>query len=464
MNGAKERKPEPPKQGSAFSDIASFFTSVRTTITLLFILAAASIVGTVIPQTSAPDQISGVTSAFYFRLLVILDLYNVYRSWWFIALLILLALNLLGCLLKRLPAIPGEWRGSSAKSSFTFTVADPRTPQEIKDVVSSACRPVMGASPQMSDGKDGLTLTWSKHRVYLLGFPFLHAAIIIILLGGLVGLLYGTRGHVVIMEGESANKFQLPNGETRALPFQIAVDKFTLTHYPTGEPKEFRSDVRLLEGGKQVLEGAIRVNHPLTFKGISLYQSDYQVSGVKDVIFQVTDLAGKSSELVVEPRATKQITGTNFEIRLLKLDPRATKRGARVEVAVTGPGQENRTLSLHRKDSEPVKLGDVQLRFLDYFPLYATGLQIGYDPGAVLVWLGCGFLVLGFSLVLFTNHRGLAVKIQRKEKGCSIEVSGRSRRLRREFREEVEARIHGQFPGRRPQNPGKKTRKDFLDN
>jgi cytochrome c biogenesis protein len=464
MKGPKGRKPEPQKQGSVFSDIASFFTSVRTTITLLFVLAAASILGTVIPQTSTPDQITGVSSPIYYRLLVILDLYNVYRSWWFILILVLLSLNLLGCILKRLPAIAAEWKGHSAKSSFKFSIADPRAPSQIKNVISTALKPVLGGSPETLEDKDGLTLRWTKHRVYLLGFPFLHTAIIIILLGGLVGLVYGTRGHVVIVEGESADKFQLPNGETRVLPFQIAVDKFTLTQYPTGEPKEFRSDVRLLEGGKQALEGSIRVNHPLTYKGISLYQSDYQVTGVKDVKFEIMDSGGKSSELVVEPRTTKQIAGSNLEIRLLKLDPGATKRGARVEVAVTGSGQENRVVSLHRKDTEPMKVGDLQIRFLDYAPLYATGLQIGYDPGAMLVWIGCGFLVLGFSLALFTNYRGVTVRIYRQAKGCGVEVSGTSRRLRREFREDVDERIRGQLLGQAPQNPGKKSEKPILDN
>lgn len=464
MKGQKETKPESQKQGSVFSEIASFFTSVRTTITLLFLLAAASIVGTVIPQTPSPDQISSISSPFAFRLALILDLYNVYRSWWFILLLILLSLNLLGCLLKRLPAIPGEWTGSTSKSTFSFVLSDPRTPGEIRDIVASACTRLMGASPRMSESNKAFTLSWTKHRVYLLGFPFLHAAIIVILLGGLTGLVYGTRGHVLIKEGESGQQFELPNGETRALPFQIAVDKFTLTHYPTGEPKEFRSDVRLLEGGKEVAAGSIRVNHPLTFKGISIYQSDYRVAALKEVKIEVVGAGGKPTPLPVQPKKNIQIPGTSSEIRLVKLDPGTTKRGAGVEVAVSGQGEENRTLSLYRNDPEPVKVGGVQLRFLDYVPLYATGLQIGYDPGAVLVWIGSGFLILGFSLLLFTNHRSLTVRIQSKDRGCRIETSGRSRRLRREFREDVDAGIRKQLQGSMPPNLGMNTTKDSLGN
>jgi cytochrome c biogenesis protein len=464
MKGQTERNTPPRKQGSVFADIASFFTSVRTTITLLFLLAAASILGTVLPQSASPDQISGVSSPLYFRLAVILDLYNVYRSWWFISLLILLSLNLLGCLLRRLPAIPAEWTGRSAKNAFNFAISDPRTQRELRDIITSACRPVMGGSPRILQEKEGLTISWTRHRVYLLGFPFLHAAIIVILLGGLVGLMYGIRGHVLIKEGEAGGEFELTTGGTRPLPFQIAVDKFTLNHYPTGEPKEFRSDVRLLEGGKEVLAGSIRVNHPLTFKGISMYQSDYRVVGLKDVRLSAVDSAGKQSEFDMQPKASKQIPGSDYKVQLLSFDPGTTKRGAGVEVAVTGPGEQNRMLSLYSKDTGPVRVGEMQLRFLNYAPQYATGLQIGYDPGAVLVWLGCGFLILGFSLVLFTNHRRLTVKIRPKDKGSRVEISGRSRSLRREFREDIDARIRAQLHGNMPPNPGADTTKDSLEN
>jgi cytochrome c biogenesis protein len=462
--GPREGKPEPQKRGSVFTDITSFFTSVRTTITLLFLLAAASVVGTVVPQSASPDQIAGISSPLFLKLTVILDLYNVYRSWWFISLLILLSLNLLGCLLRRLPAIPAEWTGRSSKTAFNLTFSDPRAPGEIKDVVASTCQTVMGCSPSLNHERGEFTLSWAKHRVYLLGFPLLHSAIIIILLGGLIGLIYGTRGHVLIREGDSAKEFELSTGVSRTLPFQIAVDKFSLTHYPTGEPKEFRSDVRLIEGGKEVLAGSIRVNHPLTFKGISLYQSDYRVVGLKDVKLEITDSAGKQSRIEIQPKTNKPIPGTDCEIRLVGFDPGTTRRGAGAEVEVIEPGKDNRTLDLYSKDTGPVAVGNVQLRFVDYVPLYATGLQIGYDPGAVLVWLGCVSLVLGFSLVLFTNHRRLTVRIQPEGKGCKIEISGRSKRLRKEFREDIDTKIRAQLQGIMPPNPGEKTTKNSLDN
>jgi cytochrome c biogenesis protein len=441
MAGSKTGGTDSSQRDSIFAEIKSFFTSVRTTIALLFLLATTSIIGTVIPQ-GTPEQLSSAGPSFYYRLAVILDLHNVYRSWWFILLLIFLSLNLVGCLLRRLSAIPAEWKGTSRKTSFSFTLSDNRPPEDLKGIVISAMKGFLGVPTRVANEKSTLSLEWLKHRIYLLGFPFIHLAIIVILLGGLIGLFYGVKGHILIKEGEIGTEFNVsPSEAKRALPFQIAVDSFTLTRYPTGEPKEFRSDVRLLESGREVVKDSIRVNQPLTFRGISLYQSDYRALGIKEVRLGVISPDGKTKDLVIQPNSKARVPGSHYEIQLLSLDPGTTKRGAGAEITAELPGAEPQKIKLFRSDADPVKLGDVGIRFLDYVPLYATGLQIGYDPGSIVVWVGCIMLIAGFFLTLFTNHRRLAIQMKSTAAGSEIKVSGSSRRLRREFREAVEKRI-----------------------
>ncbi len=441
MTGSKTVGSEPARRDTIFTEIKSFFTSVKTTITLLVLLAATSIIGTVIPQ-GAPEQLSSAGPSFYYRLAMILDLHNVYRSWWFILLLIFLSLNLLGCLLRRLSAIPAEWKGTSRKTSFSFTLTDRRPPKDLKTIVISAMKGFLGVPTRVANEKNTLSLEWLKHRIYLLGFPFIHMAIIVILLGGLIGLFFGVKGHILIKEGEIGTEFIVsPSGAKRSLPFQIAVDSFTLTRYPTGEPKEFRSDVRLLESGREVVKDSIRVNQPLTFRGISLYQSDYRALGIREVKLGVVSPDGKTEDLVIQPNSKVRVPGSHYEIQLLSLDPGTTKRGAGAEITAESPGIEPQKIKLFRSDAGPIKLGDVGIRFLDYVPLYATGLQIGYDPGSTVVWVGCIMLIAGFFLTLFTNLRRLAIQIKSTAGGSEIKVSGSSRRLRREFREAVEKRI-----------------------
>ncbi len=219
------------------------------------------------------------------------------------------------------------------------------------------------------------------------------------------------------------------------------MDRFTLTRYPTGEPKEFRSDVRLLVEGKDALKGSILVNDPLTFQGISLYQSDYRALGIKEVRLEVTAPSGDKTLLPIIPRETVQLPGTSYQLQLHSLDQGSTRKGLGVEIKVEGGDEPARSLKLFKQDTLPVKLGSSALRFADYVPLYATGLQVGYDPGARVVWAGCILLVVGFYLSLFSNYRGVRVVIKSEKSGSSIRVSGRSKRLRREFRETVEKAV-----------------------
>ena len=441
MNLPKSVESGSTKKKSLIDSIGSFFTSVRTAIALLFLLAAVSIIGTVIPQDSALDQIRQSAGSFSYRLVAILDLHKVYRSWWFVLLLVLLSLNLVGCLIRRLRVIPQEWAGGSEKNSFSFGLSVSRPLKEVRDTVVLVINRILRISPQISEKGDRITIVWSKHRIYLLGFPLIHIAIIIILLGAVIGLAYGFKGTIQIKEGTSGNRFTLiPSGQVASLSFDIALEGFTLVRYPTGEPKEFRSDVRILKNATEEAKGAIRVNQPLTFEGISLYQSDYRLLGIKEVKLGVSD-HGETTDLVLQPHSTVMVPGTEYTIGLISLDPGATKRGAGVEISVEKSGEQPRTIKLFRKDSAPVTLGSIEIRFLDYQPLYATGLQIGYDPGAQVVWVGCALLILGLFISLFTNLRRIHIDITGEAGRTEIGISGRSRKMRREFRETVEMKV-----------------------
>jgi len=426
-------------QGSLLSDAVSFFTSVKTAVTLLFLLAGASVIGTVIPQPASLDQLQRTTSPFLFRLIALLDLHDLFRSWWFLGLLALLAANLLACLIQRAPGILTEWRASSIKPTFTFSGTDFRSAAEVKETVSSAVRPLLGCAPTEVNGNSAIILSWIKQRIHLLGFPLVHCSIVVILAGGLIGLIYGFKGHVSIKEGESKSTFTvIRTGEVRTLPFGITVDRFTLTRYPSGEPKEYRSDVRLVENGQAVLGGPIVVNSPLTFRGISLYQADYRALGISGVELNLVGPEGKTENFTLEPYADASLPGTNSTARLLSVDPGTTSRGIGAELRVNVPGEPPRTTQVFESDPAPERIGPWLIRFKGIRTAYATGLQVSYDPGAKLVWVGCGLLIAGFCLTLFTNYRRLTIALSPEHGHTLVKVSGSSRRLKADFRSAIE--------------------------
>ena len=176
MTGSIKGDTDLVKQRSAISGITSFFTSVRTTIVVLGLLAIASILGTIFPQNVDPSEFRHTASSFYYRLVVILDLNDVYRSWWFTLLLLVLAGNIVGCLLQRLPRIPKEWKGASEKGSIRFTKEDARPVDEIRTHLESAMGKVLGSPSTVLNDTEGIKLVWVRQRIFLLAFPLIHTA------------------------------------------------------------------------------------------------------------------------------------------------------------------------------------------------------------------------------------------------------------------------------------------------
>ena len=87
---------------SAIDRIWKSFASVKLTIALLLSLAATSIIGTLIPQNEAPGAYLQTFGEFLYRLFSLLGLFDMYHSWWFRALILLLVVNIIICSLDRL--------------------------------------------------------------------------------------------------------------------------------------------------------------------------------------------------------------------------------------------------------------------------------------------------------------------------------------------------------------------------
>jgi len=76
----------------------------------------------------------------------------------------------------------------------------------------------------------------------------------------------GSRGTVVLAPGESV---ELEDST-------LVLHDFRVPKYATGKPRQFVSDVRLLDvGSTQAVHAVISVNHPLRWKGHWLYQFGY---------------------------------------------------------------------------------------------------------------------------------------------------------------------------------------------
>jgi cytochrome c biogenesis protein len=90
-----------------------FFISVRLTIVLLLSLAITSVIGTIIPQNESPADYVQAFGEFGYRFFHLLGLFDMYHSWWFQSLLLVLTVNVVVCSVDRLSTM---WRVIFAKN------------------------------------------------------------------------------------------------------------------------------------------------------------------------------------------------------------------------------------------------------------------------------------------------------------------------------------------------------------
>src|SRR5512138_1825024 len=93
-----DRKQTPP----LVDRVWDFFISLKLAIVVLILLAAASIFGTIVEQTPDPAVQAQYQGA---ELLRKLSMFDMYHSWWFLALMVLFTVNLSCCTLDRLPKV-----------------------------------------------------------------------------------------------------------------------------------------------------------------------------------------------------------------------------------------------------------------------------------------------------------------------------------------------------------------------
>lgn len=436
------------KEKGFFASLREGLSSVRLTIPLLIVLAVASIFGTLIPQNGTPEEYLRIYKFSTYKILHILGLLDMYHAGWFIFLLALLSLNLIVCSLKRWPSVrsffsqpeikpaEGQWKAVPQGGRFSLSLSPQDSLAKIQDGLSQAF-----ARPRVLQDQETWYLFAEKGKLSRLGFYCIHLSILIILLGAMIGSFFGFRGYVNIVEGETADRVFLRSGrQVQPLGFKVKLDQFTVSFYPTGAPQEFKSTVTILEGDRKVLTEPIRVNHPLTYKGISLYQSSYGVHSVEKVVLEVVERASRRGfTLSAKPGVRVQIPGSPNALVLNQFIPDLRGLGPAFQGTLLEGERPVETLVIlqNHPGFTPQRPGRFEFRVRELQPKYYSGLQVNRDPGVWVVWVGCLLMMAGFYMTFFMSHRRIWVRMMEKKGEALVEVAGSSHRNRADFEKEL---------------------------
>jgi cytochrome c biogenesis protein len=439
----------PEKEKGFFPSPWDSLSSVRLTIPLLIVLAVVSIFGTLIPQNGTPEEYLRIYKFSTYKILRILGFLDMYHAGWFVFLLALLSLNLMACSLRRWPSVrrffsqpeikleEGQWKGIAPGRRFSFSLSARDSLAEIQNILSRTF-----AQPRILQ-EEGLGYLFAeKGKLSRLGFYCIHISILVILLGAMIGSFYGFRGYMNITEGESVDRVFLRSGQqAQPLGFKVKLDQFSVSFYPTGAPQEFKSTVTILEGSQRVLTAPIRVNEPLTYKGISLYQSSYGVASVEKAILDVVERSSRRGfTLSLQPGVRTEIPGTPNSLVLDRFIPDLQGMGPAFQGTLLEGDRPVENLVILRSHPEfvPQKPGRYEFRVREIQPKYYSGLQVNKDPGVWVVWAGCFLMMAGFYMTFFMSHRRVWVRMMEKKGETQVEMAGSSHRNRSEFEKEMD--------------------------
>jgi cytochrome c biogenesis protein len=400
-----------------------FFCSLKLTIFLLISLALTSIIGTILPQGQLPPEYVAQISPTKLEIYAKLGFFDMYHSWWFITLLYVFSLNLISCSIKRLPHVfkfisePILILSDSARNAFSLKkeISFNAAPEKVKAQLTEFLSKEFGA-PVVTEHSGEYHLFSQKSAWCRLGVYVVHLSILVIFVGAIAGSLFGFKGFVNILEGQSISKVATSTGKEIDLGYTLRLEKFSVEKYRTGAPKEFKSIITVLENGKPVPDYSnvrVIVNDPLSYKSITFYQSSYgQADEGSDHFFSMKPRTGGAAEKF-SIRAGGQISlkdGTTFKLLetaedVSQMMPGFNGPAARIEVGFKGKNPQAFIVFKNFPDLSEQRGDDITFNYEGTNARMYTGLQFSKDPGVEIVWLGCTLMVLGIYVAFFMSHK-----------------------------------------------------------
>ena len=419
-------------------ELLPMLTDLRLAISLLLTIAVFSISGTLIEQ--------GQSATFYkanypehpalfgflsWKFILTLGLDHVYRTWWFLALLILFGTSLTACTFTRqFPALKASrrWKFYDQPRQFEKLALsaelDTGSLLFLTQLLQSRRYRVFHAE------EDGLYAR--KGIVGRIGPIVVHVGIVMILLGGIWGAMTGFVGQEMVPSKENFQVQNIVDAGPWAAPqipkdWSMRVNRFWIDYTPEGGIDQFYSDLSVLDRqGEEVKRKTIYVNEPLRYRGVTFYQTDWGISAIRIRLNQSPILQLPMAQLNTNGKG--RIWGTwiptkpdlSAGVSLLARDLQGMLLIYDVKgqlVDTVRPGMSTNVNGVTLKIAEVVG---------------STGLQIKADPGIPIVYSGFGLLMLGV-MMSYVSHS----QIWALQKGGHLYVGGRTNRAQVTFEREI---------------------------
>lgn len=471
---------------------------MSTALVLLFSLAVASIVATFIPQEPlVPDTVAQWRTGAagpgrpVAQVLDGAGVFDVFSSWWFTTLTVLLLVSLTGCLLPRYrafwrtvrrPPVTGRNLDRLTNHIHLATTAEPDAALERVDRVLGRRRFARRRVPADDTPSGHGQVAAEKGHWREGGNLLFHTAFYVLLVGVAIAQAFGFTGQINVVEGATFTDTRIVYGNVRVgrwfgiddhRGFQVRLDDFDATYHANGTPDDFVSTVTVLDDGANAREAAtVRVNAPLRYDGMKLYQLRFGmaprvvVRAGDTVLFDdsvmMADNGGvwtgtakvktSGSEQIALDMALLPDFGLDGRGRPVSRSPQPDNPVLFADLWVGALGLERPVdASQFIREGEPVAgttlvpgdtsdplLGNLTVEFAE-LPMW-SGFQVSHAPGRWTMLVGCGALLIGLVASLYGYRRRIWAEAWRDGDGTTrVVLAGVALQRKVEFAEAFEA-------------------------
>jgi cytochrome c biogenesis protein len=418
-------------------ELLPMLADLRLAIVLLLAIAFFSISGTVIEQGQSPafyqsnyPEHPALFGFLTWKVIQVVGLDHVYRTWWFLALLIFLGSSLTACTFTR------QFPALSAARRWKF-YDQPRQFQKLALSAELNAGSLNSLTQLLKQKRyqvfqEGDKLYARKGLVGRIGPIVVHASMLIILAGSIWGAMTGFLAQEMVPSGATFQVKNILDAGVWAAPqipkdWSVHVNRFWIDYTPSGAIDQFYSDLSVLDNqGKEVDREKIYVNKPLRYRGVTLYQTDWAIAGVRvrlnnSPVFQLPmvqlDTGGKGriwgTWIPTKPDLSEGVS-------LLAKDLQGTA------LVYDNSGK----LITSVRAGTATDINGIKLSLLDL--IGSTGLQIKADPGIPMVYTGFGLLMLSVMMSYVSHSQVWAL-----QKDGQLYVGGRTNRAQVTFEREL---------------------------
>lgn len=413
--------------------------SLKLAIGLLVAIGISTALGTIIEQDQPIlfykenyPSASPILGFIDWKFILRFNLNVLYTNFWFLSLLSFFAGSLLACTYTtQIPSLKNFrlWKFLQTYNRFRNFQLKGQVPRNLAN--TSLYHLHDSSYHVFRQGKKSYAYTGLLGR---LGPIIVHFSIIFIMLGSSTGVLGGYTVQEIVPRGEV---FHLQNfvkyGNLSQIPQFISwrVNDFWITYTSDLKVNQFYSDISILNSrGNELKRKIIFVNEPLVYKGISLYQTDWDILGLK---LQINE--NRSVQLPLK-KITK--SGRNFWLGSLLLGDQTQDKITVLLNDLTG--------NIYLYDIKgslisKIKIGQSKQLTKNKIitvkeVITTTGLQLKEDPGLSIVYISFFLLILSIyiSFLSYSQIWG----IEEKDK---LILAGKSNRAVLSFQEQFKRNI-----------------------